>query len=85
MAGHIVEDLTESFLSLNPVQKGKNYNRSQIREQRLSLDRILASKPEMKHTNEKVNVTLYLYNKTEKKLTYKLQELYKTFQLKNVD
>jgi hypothetical protein len=30
---------------------------------RLSTDKILVSKPELKHTSEKVIITLYIYNR----------------------
>ena len=51
----------------------------QIRFKRLSLNRILVSRAEMKHTNNKVIITVYLYNKNKKFFLYKLKDLYKTF------
>ena len=79
---NVVNRLIKSYFSLTPLFKGKKSKRVQIRFRRLSLNRILVSKAEMKHTNNKVIITVYLYNKNKKFLIYKLKNLYKTFILK---
>ena len=75
----IVNRLIKSYLSLFPLNKGKKSKRIQLRFKRLSLNTILVSKAEMKHTSNKVIITVYMYNKNKKFLFYKLKNLYKTF------
>jgi len=82
MTDNIVNRLIKSYFSLTPLFKGKKSKRVQIRFRRLSLNKVLVSKAEMKHTNNKVIITVYLYNKNKKFLIYKLKNLYKTFLLK---
>lgn len=82
IADNIVNRLIKSYFSLSPLFKGKKSKRVQIRFKRLSLNRILVSKAEMKHTNNKVIITVYLYNKNRNFFIYKLKTLYKTFILK---
>lgn len=81
-ADNAVNRLIKSYFNLSPLFKGKKSKRVQIRFKRLSLNRILVSKSEMKHTNDKVIITVYLYNKNRKFFIYKLKNLYKTFILK---
>lgn len=74
-----VNRLIKSYFSLTPLFKGKKSKRVEIRFRRLSLNRILVSKSEIKHTNNKVIITVYLYNKNKKFIISKLKNLYKTF------
>ena len=82
IADTIVDRLIKSYFSMIPLHKGKKTKRTQRRTRRLSLDRILVSKPEIKHTNSKVIITVYLYNKNKKIIINKLKKLYKNFTLK---
>jgi len=75
----IVNKLIKSYFNLSPLYNNKKSSRVQVRFKRLSLNRILVSRAEMKHTNNKVIVTVYLYNKNKKFFLYKLKNLYKTF------
>ena len=77
-----VNKLIKSYFNLNPLSNNKKSSRVQIRFKRLSLNRILVSRAEMKHTNNKVIITVYLYNKNKKFFLYKLKDLYKTFLFK---
>lgn len=79
---NIVNRLIKSYFSLTPLFRKKKSKRVEIRFRRLSLNRMLVSKAEMKHTNNKVIITVYLYNKNKKFLISKLKDLYKTFILK---
>jgi hypothetical protein len=74
-----VNKLIKSYFNLNPLSNNKKSSRVQVRFKRLSLNRILVSRAEMKHTNNKVIITVYLYNKNKKFFIYKLKNLYKTF------
>lgn len=75
----IVNKLVKSYFNLSPLYNNKKSSRVQVRFKRLSLNRILVSRAEMKHTNNKVIITVYLYNKNQKFFLYKLKTLYKTF------
>ena len=75
----IVNKLIKSYFNLSPLYNNKKSSRVQVRFKRLSLNRILVSRAEMKHTNNKVIITVYLYNKNKKFFIYKLKNLYKTF------
>ena len=77
-----VNKLIKSYFNLNPLSNNKKSSRVQVRFKRLSLNRILVSRAEMKHTNNKVIITVYLYNKNKKFYLYKLKDLYKTFLFK---
>lgn len=74
-----VNRLIKSFFSLSPLFSKKKSRRVEIRFRRLSLNRILVSKSEIKHTNNKVIITVYLYNRNKKFLISKLKNLYKRF------
>jgi len=75
----MVNKLIKSYFNLKPLFRNKKSSRVQVRFKRLSLNRILVSRAEMKHTNNKVIITVYLYNKNKKFFFYKLKNLYKTF------
>jgi len=75
----IVNKLIKSYFNLSPLYNNKKSSRVEVRFKRLSLNRILVSRAEMKHTNNKVIITVYLYNKNKKFFLYKLKNLYKTF------
>jgi len=81
----IVNKLIKSYFNLSPLYNNKKSSRVQVRFKRLSLNRILVSRAEMKHTNNKVIVTVYLYNKNKKFYLYKLKNLYKTFLFRVAD
>lgn len=77
-----VNKLIKSYFNLNPLTNNKKSSRVQRRFRRLSLNRILVSRADMKHTSNKVVITVYLYNKNKKFFLYKLKDLYKTFLFK---
>lgn len=77
-ADNAVNRLIKSYFSISPILNKKKSRRVELRFKRLSLNRILVSKAEMKHTNNKVVVTVYLYNKNKKTMLYRLKKLYKT-------
>jgi hypothetical protein len=75
----IVNKLIKSYFNLSALYNNKKSRRIEVRFKRLSLNRILVSRAEMKHTNNKVIITVYLYNKNQKFFLYKLKNLYETF------
>lgn len=78
IADSVVNRLIKSYFNLSPLFGKKKSKRVQIRLKRLSLNKILVSKAEMKHSNDKVIVTVYLYNKNKLFLSHKLKKLYYT-------
>jgi len=75
----LVNKLLRSFFSINPIAynpKGKKSRLVQRRFKRLSLNRILVSKPEVKHVSDKVYITVQVFNKKRRSLMYKLKHLY---------
>lgn len=75
-ADNAVNRLIKSYFSISPILNKKKTRRVELRFKRLSLNRVLVSKAEMKHTNNKVVVTVYLYNKNKKTMLYRLKNLY---------
>ena len=75
---NLVNKLIKGYFNLKALYNNKKSSAKNIRSNRLSLNRILVSKAEIKHTNNKVIITVYLYNKNKKYFIYKLKELYKT-------
>jgi len=70
-----VNSLINSYFNLSPLYENKRSKRVDVLVKRLSLNRILVSKPEMKHTNNKVIITVYLYNKNKKFFLHNLNEI----------
>ena len=56
----------------NKIRRKKIYNR----RRKLSINRIFLSKGEFKHTNNKVIITLYIYNKQKNNYLLKLKKRY---------
>lgn len=70
-ADMIVNKIIRNFFTINPLSYNRYGKKSKLlsrRYKRLSLNRILASKPEIKHDNNKVNITVYLFNKKKNSL-----------------
>src|SRR3984957_12104216 len=62
------------------IRRKKIYNR----RRKLSINRIFLSKGEFKHTNNKVIITLYVYNKQKSNYLQKLKQRYITKFLENI-
>lgn len=57
------------------LEKKVRSRRLRIRFRRLSTNRMLVSRPEIKHTNDKVIITLYVYNRQNKYYLNKIKRL----------
>lgn len=77
VADNIVNRIIRSYFSFSPLNENKKSKLAAIRLKRLSLNKMIVSKSELKHTNDKVIVTLYIYNRNKKFIMYKLKSLYK--------
>jgi Mitochondrial ribosomal protein (VAR1) len=62
------------------IRRKKIYNR----RRKLSINRIFLSKGEFKHTNNKVIITLYIYNKQKNNYLLKLKKRYINKYLRNI-
>jgi hypothetical protein len=62
------------------IRRKKIYNR----HRKLSINRIFLSKGEFKHTNNKVIITLYIFNKQKNNYLLKLKRIYLNKFLKNI-
>jgi hypothetical protein len=81
----IVTKIMKGFFTINPLANnpgGKKSRLVQRRFKRLSLNRIFVSKPEIKHSNNKVFITVYLFNKKKRSLLHKLKDLYENITYK---
>lgn len=82
---NIVNKIIKSFFTINALSNNPNGLKSRLvqrRYKRLSLNRILVSKSEVKHTNDKVFINVYLFNKKKRSLLLKLKNLYNTLSFK---
>lgn len=63
----VILKLVKSYFNLYSHKLEKKMKSRRIRRaRRLSTNRILVSRPELKHTNEKVTITIYAYNRQRK-------------------
>lgn len=88
IADKTLSQLVKSYFNLYFSNKVLKSSKIAIRFRRLSLNKILISKAELKHTSSKVTVTLYTYNAEKVYLTLKLKNLIKAYftsKLKNLD
>ena len=67
--------LIKSYFNLHFSNKFLKTRKTAIRFKRLSLNKIFFSRAELKHTNSKVIITLYVYNEEKRKLNFKLKEM----------
>lgn len=74
---NLVNKILESYFNLSLFHdKIKNKSRRlRIRFRRYTVNRIFLSRAEMKHTNNKVIITLYTYNRNLKYLYYRIRNL----------
>jgi len=86
VADKLVIRLIKSYFYLFSPEFEKKISslRLRIRFRRLSINRIFVSKAELKHTNSKVIITLYIYNRQKKYFLNKLKNLDKTGLFKNI-
>lgn len=76
---NVVSALIKSYFTLNPIKynaKGAKSRLIKRKYKRLSLNRILVSEPEMKHVNDKVYITVHLFNKKKRSLLNLLKKEY---------
>lgn len=79
IADKTLSQLVKSYFNLYFNQKVLKSSKIATRFRRVSLNKILISKAELKHTSSKVTVTLYTYNAEKIFLTLKLKNLLKAF------
>jgi len=72
----IVNKIIKSYFSFEPLYNNKKSRHIEVRMKRLSLNKILVSKAKIEHTNNKVIITLYTYNRNKKVILHKVKTLY---------
>ena len=88
IADKTLSRLVKSYFNFYFNNKVLKSSQIATRFRRLSLNKILISKAELKHTSSKVTVTLYTYNAEKIFLTLKLKNLIKAYftsKLKNLN
>lgn len=88
IADKTLSQLVKSYFNFYFNKKVLKSSKIAMRFRRLSLNKILISKAELKHTSSKVTVTLYTYNAEKIFLTLKLKNLIKAYftsKLKNIE
>jgi len=70
----LVNRLIKSYFNLDKLKNNKKSKKIQVRFRRLSLNRILVSKAEINHTNNKAIIYVYFYNRSKKIFLYKLKK-----------
>lgn len=78
---NVVNNLLSSYFNLTSLVKGKKSRINSIIQRRLTLNKVLLSKAEIKHTNDKINLTVYLHNRNKVTLLENLKNLYKSLAL----
>ena len=73
----ILTKLTKSYFNLYSLKLEKKIKSRRIRKwsRRLSTNRILISKAELKHTSDKVIITIYVFNRQEKNYLKKMRKI----------
>jgi hypothetical protein len=75
----MVINLIKSFFNLyyvkNKYKQKFSKRRLRIKKKRLSTNRIIVSKAEIKHTNSKAIITVYIYNAEKRYLINKLKKI----------
>ena len=73
----VIFRLVKSYFNFysRKLEKKIKTHRLRIRARRLSTNRILVSKPEIKHTNDKSIITIYIYNRQKKYYLNKLKRI----------
>lgn len=68
IASNFVNKLLNSYFNINVLINGKKSKVLAILEKKLTLNKVFVSKTEVKHTNNKVNITIYIYNRNKETL-----------------
>ncbi len=78
VASNYIMKLIKGYFNLSNLKLEKKLRREKIRRRsvKLSTNKIFLSDGEFKHTNDKVIITLYLYNRQKYNYLYKLKKRY---------
>src|SRR6266511_4121395 len=68
----------------NKLELKVRRQRIRIKSRRLSSHKIFVSKGEFKHTNDRVMINIYIYNRQKYNYFYKLKKIYKKLLRKNL-
>jgi hypothetical protein len=80
----VVKLIKSYFNFFNPKVDNKiNFINMSVKLRRLSTNRIFVSKADIKHTNSKIIITVYVYNRQKKYFYNKLNKINTILQLNN--
>lgn len=74
IAGSVLNNLLTGYFNITRLINGKKSNSKAIIEKKNTLDKTLVSKSEVKITNDKVNLTVYIYNRNKETLLRRLSK-----------
>lgn len=80
----MVHDIINSYFSINSLFNSKKSSIRTILRKKYSLNKIFVSKAEVKHTNDKINLTVYLYNRKKETILKTLSNLNKSLNTKKL-
>ena len=85
-ADKVILKLVKSYFNFynRKLEKKVKSRRLRMRVRRLSTNRILVSRAELKHTNDKVIVTIYIYNRQKKYYLNKINKIATIDQIDNL-
>lgn len=80
-ADKVILKLIKSYFNLysKKLESKIRSRRLAMRLRKLSTNRILVSKPELKHSNDKVTITIYLYNRQKRYFLNKIKKINSIF------
>ena len=80
-ADKVILKLIKSYFNLysKKLESKIRSRRLTMRLRKLSTNRILVSKPELKHSNDKITITIYLYNRQKKYFLNKIKNINSIF------
>lgn len=85
-ADEAILKLVKSYFNLysRKLERKIKSVRLRLRARRLSTNRILVGRPEIKHTNDKVTITIYIYNRQKKYYLNKIKKIASIDQINNL-
>lgn len=75
----LVSNIINIYFNITNFNLKKNFKKENFHKKYLSANKIIAGKPRIKHTNDKIIINLYTFNRNKQFFRKKLFKLYKNF------
>lgn len=75
LADIATNNILKDYFNMNPLIDGQVWNINSIIENKTSLNKIILSKSEIKHTSDKIELTVYIYNRNKITLLHNIEKL----------